>query len=179
MRNRRWLITALALLTILVSTGIVQAQGGRSNFDWIVARRITITGAGLTVQTDATINDDLTVDDDANVTGDLTAGTLTGSTFFQMSEATAITLTNASTLTPTGTIQPITSAGAIGFGAIAGCAAGTAGRLLVLENNVAQTITITDSATLRMAGNFAMGQYDTIIYLCDGATYVELTRANN
>jgi hypothetical protein len=74
--KQRWLISALALLAVVLSTGIVQAQSanrGRSNFDWIVARAITVT-ADLIVSDDATVTDDLTVAGDTALSGATTLG---------------------------------------------------------------------------------------------------------
>jgi hypothetical protein len=182
-RHKLWISTLLLVAILLPS--IVVAQGARSNFDWIVARRITITSAGLTVQTDATIDDDLSVGDDvaiiddATVTGDLSAGTLTANTTSKWTEQTGITLTSATTLTATGSAQPIRSAGNIGFGAIAGCAANTAGQLMVVVNDTNTTITMTDSTTLRLTGNLALGQHDTALLYCNGAQWIQLATANN
>lgn len=90
--------------------------------------------------------------------------------------ATAATITNGATLTPTTSYQPLTAAGSVGFGSIA---AGTAGQLLYLVDSANQTITITDTGTLHLAGNFAMGQYDSITLLSDGTNWNEVARSNN
>lgn len=42
-----------------------------------------------------------------------------------------------------------------------------------------QTITISETTTARMAGNFAMGQYDTITLIGQGVTWHEVARSNN
>jgi hypothetical protein len=149
------------LLTVAIQSIPAVAQGGITNFDTVVL------SGDLTVADDVTLGDDLTLTDMA-VMADL-----------RMTEQTGITLTTGGTLTPTGSVQPIRSAGTIAFGAIAGCAAASAGHLLIVENEVNQTITITDSATLRLTGNLALGQFDTVLLFCDGATWVQLSTANN
>ncbi len=48
-----------------------------------------------------------------------------------------------------------------------------------LLNTANQTITITETATANMAGNFAMGQYDSITFVGSGVVWYELDRSNN
>ena len=64
--KRRISVFFIALLIVLLSAGVLQAQSGsgnrgRSNFDWIVARRITITPLGLTVAGDTVLGGDVTL----------------------------------------------------------------------------------------------------------------------
>lgn len=87
----------------------------------------------------------------------------------------AYTVTNGSTIAVTGAVMKLTAAGAVG----ADLPAATDGRLLVLVNSVNQTITITETAAAVMAGNFAMGQGDTLTLLGSGVVWYELSRSNN
>lgn len=156
--KRKISIFFIALLVVLLSAGVLQAQSGsgnrgRSNFDWIVARRLTITPLGLTVAGDTVLGGDLT----------LTAQP-------------AITMVSAATLSPTGSYQPITSAGAVGFGAIT---AGSAGAVLTVVNTVNQTITITDTGTLKLSGNAVLGQYDAITFISDGTNWIQTSKSDN
>lgn len=121
----------------------------------------TLTAADVTTSDDLTVGDDLTVADDATVTGDLTLG-----------QQSVITLTQAGTLTPTGSYQQITAAGAVSFGSIV---AGTAGDVLTLVNIGSNSITITDTGTLKLSGNAALGQYDTILLLSDGTNWIQIS----
>jgi hypothetical protein len=41
------------------------------------------------------------------------------------------------------------------------------------------TITLTDTGTLKLSGNAALGQYDNITLMSDGANWVELSETNN
>ena len=162
MRARRNIVFILALLLVLVllSSSVLPsfAQVGnraRSVFAWIDAYRITVRS-------------DVVVTDDFQAGGD-----------FEIGEQTGITMTTGGTLAPTGSVQPIRSAGTIAFGAISGCNTATAGQLLVVTNDTNTTITITDSATLRLTGNLALGQFDTALLYCDGLTWVQLSTSNN
>lgn len=85
----RAIVAALALLAVLVSSGIVEAQSNRrrSNFDWIVAR-------------DLTVRDDL-------ATVDLT-----------LTPAAEIVVTMNATITPLGSYQPLSSAGTVNTSSI-------------------------------------------------------------
>jgi len=103
-------------------------------------------------------------------------GTTTVGTSLLMTPATGITVTNGMTLTPLGSYQPLTAAGSVAFGAIT---AGTAGAMLYLTNNSAQTITMTDTGTLMLSGNLALGQYDTVLLLSDGTNWRQVATTNN
>ncbi|MCC6457271.1 MAG: hypothetical protein IT328_20120 [Caldilineaceae bacterium] len=94
----------------------------------------------------------------------------------RLKPAPAVTLTNGATLTPTGSYQPVTAAGAVGFGAIVADAPGT---LLLLTNVSANTITVSDTGTLKLGGNRALGQYDTLWLVSDGTNWLELGYVNN
>jgi hypothetical protein len=121
---------------------------------------------------------------DIGATGDMTGigsvtmdGALTVGTFANLTKAGVITVTNGSIITMTKTLQPLAAAGAVATASISGCA--TAGRLSILYNTVAQTITFTDTSTLMIAGNYGMTQYDTLTLIGDGTNCIELARAAN
>jgi hypothetical protein len=83
---RQFIVTVgLALiLMLLFVVPMVQAQGGipKQFLEWAVIKKLTVQTGGATFQSDVTLSGsstDLTVGGDATVTGDLTAGTLTGS----------------------------------------------------------------------------------------------------
>jgi len=50
---------------------------------------------------------------------------------------------------------------------------------LVLVNVGSNTITLTDTGTLKLSANAALGQYDTITLQSDGTNWIELAKANN
>jgi hypothetical protein len=149
-RRLRWSLS-VALIALLAVASVAVAQGTipTNRFSRVVTRY-------LTVSDDATITDNLTVD-----------GVI-------LSAASVITLTNGGTLTIADSFHPIASAGTIG--ASLSCPAGL---ISVIENTVNQTITFTDTGTVRLTANFAMGQYDTLTVIGDGTSCLEVARANN
>jgi hypothetical protein len=168
-RVRLW-ITLFAVLAVLSSFSVVQAQTGnrgRSNFDWIVARRITITTLGLTVTGDTSLGD-------TDIIGTLTADNVAGGAL-SITPTDAISVTAAMVITPTASYHPLESAGAVGA-TLGVC---DEGLVTTFVNTVNQTITITETATAKMAGNFAMGQFDTLTLVGDGTFCYELSRSNN
>jgi hypothetical protein len=114
---------------------------------------LTITAGGLTLS-----DGDAVVADDVRVTAQ-----------------TAITVTNATAFTATGTYQGIQAAGWV----TPTIAAGTAGDLLILVNVSAQNITIEDTGVQMLTAVFVMGQYDVLMLLADGTNWIEVSRANN
>lgn len=89
---------------------------------------------------------------------------------------TAITVSNNSSITPTGMYQPLTAVAAVGTSSIAAQAAGT---VVVFQNVNTNAITLTDTGTLRLAGNAALGQHDTLTLLSDGTNWIEVSRSDN
>jgi len=87
----------------------------------------------------------------------------------------AETVTNLEQIDPAGTYQPLTAAGTV----TAGITVGSGGDFLYLVNTSAQTIIITVQTAVALAGDFSMGQYDSLFLLCDGTRWVEITRSNN
>jgi len=180
--NLKWIV---AVLLILAMTGGAAAQAfQRTPIDWVIAKKLTVTGvslfsgastfSGAVTATDVTATGLLTAGNDLVVTDDLTTADLYNT------RATTVTVTGgAFSLTPAGAYQPISSAAATGFGAIGGCNAANDGRLLTIVDGANQTITITETTGLKMAGNFAMGQWDAITYRCDGSFWIEIGRSNN
>jgi len=98
------------------------------------------------------------------------------STILNLTAQTALTVTDGTAFTPTGTYQPISAAGEVTPTITAGF---TAGDLLVLINTSAQTINIADSGTAKLTAAFAMGQYDSLTLWSDGTNWIEVSRANN
>lgn len=119
----------------------------------------------LIVGGDITAGDDTTVGDDLSVGG-----------WINGNAAPAVTVTAGGTITPTGTYQRITAAAARGTSSVTGH---SAGRILYLVNVGSNTITLTDTGTLKLSSNAALGQFDTILLQSDGTNWIELGRANN
>lgn len=185
---RRIVTTVTIAIVLMLIVGIaVNAQAIRNTFDWVIANQLTVNntsaltgdvsmGDDLTV-TDLVLAADVTATDDAVTGDDLTVGddAAIGSVL-RLVAATSITVTQGATLSPTGSYQPITAAGNLSFGAIT---AGTAGDVLTVINASNTTITITDTSTLKLSGNLALGQYDSVMLLSDGTNWVQLATTNN
>jgi hypothetical protein len=157
---------SVALLLTLTLGGILQAQGNRSLFSWVIADRLTVAN-NAEVGGDASVSDDLSVSDDMSVGG-----------FEVVIPQTSLLLTMNGWLTPTGTIQPIRAAGAVSINSTR-IAPGSSGQRLTLINYGANTVTITETAPHLMAGNFAIGAGDTLTMVYSGTAWVEVARVNN
>ena len=102
--------------------------------------------------------------------------TLAGQVVF--TAPTQVTVTANSTIATAGyTVVPLTAAGTVGTSAVTGCQ--TAGKLTVLRNIANQTITITDTSTIMLGGNAALGQYDTLTLVGDGTNCLQISKADN
>lgn len=170
-------ILAIALCLLLLWPVVANAAMIKNNLDWVIAKRLTVTSGDVAINTgdlDVTLGD-------ASIGGDLaTTGADTVGTFRIDTAAGAITVTPGGTVTPAGSYQPITAASTgTGTSAIAGCATGTAGERVTFINTSANTITFTDTGTLKLAGNAALGQYDSLGVICDGTNWVQTTKADN
>lgn len=108
---------------------------------------------------------DVTIGDDLTVIGDVVN-----------TPGTAILVTSGGTVTPISSYVPLTSTGSVGTSSIAALGAG---KTIYLVNMANTTITFTDTGTLKLAGNAALGQYDTITLRSDGTNWIEAARANN
>lgn len=143
------LIAALLLGLVLSLPALAQI----TNFDNVV------------VTADVVVGDDLTVADDVAISG-----------LVRHAAATAITVSNGSEVTPTGSYQPITSAANTGTSDIT---IQTAGTIVTFVNTANTTITFTDTGTLKLSGNAALGQYDTLTVISDGTNWIEVSETNN
>lgn len=94
----------------------------------------------------------------------------------RLTPATAISVTQGLTITAAGSYQPLESAGNVSTGAIT---AGAAGDVLILANTANTTITISDTGTLKLSGNLALGQYDSVTLISDGTNWIQAATSNN
>lgn len=166
------LLLAAVLLALLFSPLTAQV---RQPFEWINAKR-------LTVDNNAAVGGNLTVAGGSNLVGNVTTdgtlsadGAITTQDDLMLIPGAAITVTDGGTITPTTAIQELTAAGNVGA-ALAACGDGQV-QVLVNLSNV--TITITDTGSIRLAGNAALGQWDSLTVVGSGVTCVEVARANN
>lgn len=137
--------------------------------DLVVAETATFTG-------DVGMIDDLVVGGDVDVTGnvEVTDHLLTQAELYLIPPA-ALTVTDGGTIAPTAAVMELSAAGDVG----AAMAAAGDGQFLILINTVDHTITISETSTARIAGDFSMGQYDTLTLIGQGVTWHEVTRSNN
>lgn len=191
MKNKTIWSVVLALTLLLTGYAALNAQNIRQNFEWIIAKRITVTLNGITVQrggvtvTDGgiTVTDDgLTLtDDDLTVTsGDITVtagdvtladGDLTLSDNLYLVAQPVITVTTF--FTPTGRYQPVLTTVTRGVT----ITVGAEGMVTTITNVSTPTLTITDTDAL--SGNMELGQYDNLTLRSDGTRWIELARSNN
>lgn len=111
-------------------------------------------------------------------TGVTAFGTLRVGRFYRAFPRTAIEITNNGYLTATGTFQRVTAAGTVGTSG-ANIAVLPAGTYLHIVNTGANSITFTETGTLRSAGNIVLGQYDAATLISDGANWTQLSGSNN
>ena len=167
------------LLTVALVVG-VNAQAVATNFTWVVTKLLTVTDTatftgGVNVSGATTLTT-LNATSNATIAGTMAvADSMALSDELYVIPQNAFTVTNGSTLTVTGAVMELAAAGTVG----ADLPAATDGRVLILVNGVNQTITITETASAVMAGNFAMGQGDTLTLIGNGIVWYELSRSNN
>ena len=109
-------------------------------------------------------------------TGKATLGSVVVGTSITHGDQGAVTVTNGGTIAVTDDIVPLTAGGSVGA-TISGCS--TANKLTYLYNTANQTITITDTGNIVLAGNAALGQYDSLTLLGDGTRCIQVSKADN
>lgn len=200
LKNKSVAALLFTLALFLSGYAVMEAQTIKQNFEWIIAKRITVSLNGITVQrggitvTDGGVtltDDDLTVTSgDLTITegdvtvaagdvllaaGDLTLseGDLTLSDNLYLTAQPVITVTG--TFTPTGRYQPVIAGGAVGVT----MTVGAEGMVTTITNIGTSVITITDTGTLKLSGNAALGQYDNITLRSDGTNWIEVGQTDN
>lgn len=179
MKNKIWLpiVTALLALSVLFGVGVylgepgtadAQIGSGIGNFD--------IQGPVI-VKTDVTVNDQLDVLGDATFSDQAAFET----DIYSTAQSTA-TLTSGGTLTPSSNYVRVSAAGNVGLSSIAGCSAGAEySKILHIINMANVTITFTDTSSLKLSGNAALGQYDSLVLRCDNGHgyWVQMAKTDN
>lgn len=143
--------------------------------------------SGITSGSPAALNAGITVDSTAFSVTDTTGAVATASsmsvgTWLKMASQTPVVVSAGSTITPTGTLQPLTSASgvttstslAIGNGA-------TAGDVLILRNaNASDTITIDGTGgNVECKTDKVLGAQDTLTLIWNGDDWVCLSLSDN
>lgn len=169
---KKILMPLLVLVILLSLASVAYAQTGKGWFrvDGLWAESDIRAQGDLQVDDDTVLGDALTVTGAASVGG---SATFAGASYFTPSSA--FTVVDNGVITASGTVMQLTAAGDVG----ASLVAPTTGRLLILVNTANQTITISETATASMAGDFAMAQHDTLTLAAVGTVWKELARSNN
>ena len=119
-----------------------------------------LVGQSVTGFTSVNVEQDLAVGDDT------TLADATVDDWFGITPSTTISVTAGSIITPTGTLQPLTSGSAVTTSTSTAIANGTtSGQLLILHNkNATDAITIDGAgANVECGGNQAIGPTDTLV----------------
>ncbi len=119
-----------------------------------------LVGQNVTGFTSVNVSDDLAVGDDTTL-ADATIGD-----WLMLTPSTTISVTAGAIITPTGTLQPLTSGSAVTTSTSTAIANGTtSGQLLILHNkNATDAITIDGAgANVECGGNQAIGPTDTLV----------------
>lgn len=166
---KRYLLILLAAIAVyVVAFSIsVYAQTGTG---WFVVSDDLWVKDDVRVDSDMTVAGDLTLSDDLAVTDDLGVGG-----FVDLTAATSITVTNGAAFTPTGTYQPITSAGTV----TPTITVLDSGKLVRLINTSATSIVIVDTSTTKLSGDITLGQYDSLLLMSDGTNWIQMATSNN
>lgn len=98
--------------------------------------------------------------------------------FYRAQPRTALTVTNGGAIDATGTYQRLTAAAAVGTSGDA-VVVEPAGTILILVNSGAQTITITETANIKSAGNIVLGTLDSATLVSDGSDWWQIAASNN
>lgn len=176
--KRLFAVFGALLLVGILAVGVAAQSGSGGFYDFESSVRIL---QDLLVLDDVNVQDSLTVEGAASIAGVASLANMTSTgtvaeTFLRLNPGTTQVLTFDSTLTPVASNQPISAAGAIGTSSIITKPAGT---ILRIVNVGSQTITFTDTGTLLLAGNAALGQYDTLMLLSDGTNWLQMGKSDN
>lgn len=159
--------TVLAI-KLIATNGLNVTAGGAT----VTAGDVDVTTGDITAAVgDLTLTaGSATIGNDLSVTDDATFGSDTIRTI-----QTAITVTNGAAFTPTGELQPITSAGTV-TPTITIPAAGKCYTIWPASNT---SIVIVDTGNQVLGGNVTLGQYDQLRYCSDGTRIMEQYRKDN
>lgn len=96
--------------------------------------------------------------------------------FLNLSPGENITVTQDSTITSLAAYQPLTADEAVSTGSVT---TGATGQVVIFTNVSTNTITISDTGTLKLTGNIALGQFDSLMLVSDGTNWLQVATANN
>lgn len=187
---RKLILGTLAgvLLVALLFVG-VNAQTYWQRFDNVLVKNLDVTGT-TALEGATTVGGTLTVAGamsgaGANFTSAISTnsnvvayGAASVGTFLSLSPGATQVVADNGTITPVASYQPISSTGAVGTSSIAAMASGT---LLRLVNVGSSTITITDTGTLYLSGDIALGANDSLLLMSKGVGegWIQVGTSNN
>lgn len=87
-----------------------------------------------------------------------------------------VAVTQDSTISASSTVVQLTAAGSVGTASIS---TSIAGQLLILIGPASNTVTISDTGTLKLGDNRALSANDTLTLLGDGTNWNEVSFSNN
>ena len=166
--------TALSGSTIAANTIAETTAGTGVTVDGLLIRDNGI-GANVAITGTASVGGDITFANGTTL-GEAVNTVLDFSEFLAATEQTAVVVGVQTSITPTGTYQPITSGAAVSTSLTTAILDGTVnGQLLILVNeNVADAITIVDGANTEMGGDKVLtgGEGDSLFLMWDGADWL-------
>lgn len=134
-----------------------------------------IVSSGNVTGVDVTASDDVIATDDISGVDIVLTGNETLADWLIVQPQTTISVTSGGVITPTGTIQPLSSGGAVTCDTTTCIAAGSAtGQLLILQNvNASDTITIDGTGgTVECKADVVLGAQDTLTLMWNGADWI-------
>lgn len=184
-KQKQWLSYALIVVAILVGFFGVRyplpdAPGDIEHLA-VGPTRFRSIQVDHDANVDGAITGAVTGDLTGDLTGDVT-GDLTNSTFLNLTAQTAISVTAAGTITPTGTYQPLTSGSAVTTSTSAAVSDGSVtGALLLLENQNAADVIIVDGTggNVECKADVALGAGDTLLLIWNGTDWYCLSGYDN
>lgn len=174
------LLVACVLVSVFALSVDAQSTWQRFNNVWVNALRVSgnesVSGTlGVTGAT--TVGGALGVTGASTLTGATSVGAgLTVGTFIASTVANTLTVVADGTVTATGTLQPLTAAGGVGTSNVVVLPNGTIVTFLNVGSN---TITFTDTGTLVLSGNAALGAGDSVTLQSNGVNMYQIAASNN
>jgi hypothetical protein len=170
-------LAAGALVALIVAGSILYATLSPRIGGWgaIGGRGATVDALGITHFSALSVTGDATVGGSLVTTGASTAAGYTAPRLV-IAAAQVITPTNGATITPTASFVDIRTGGTYGI-TLGECP--SSGMVAVLENTLNNALTITDTGTAKLAGDAALGQYDTLALICAAPNWLQVAKADN
>jgi len=180
-RFSRWIVAlVVALAAALGAAGGASYTGAIAGKASHIYQLTSVTSliAGTSVAAGTTVGAGAAVTAGTSVTAGtfVTATTTLNGRKLALVYGAPMTCANGATITPTNSYQQLTAAGTVEV--TLAVASRVTGEILILEDMVAQQITIKD-VNVYGAGDCALNIGDTMMFVFDGTYWVELARKDN